>query len=605
MGVCARTPRRICKLFLLLYITDAAASVCTALPTNDDTPCQTGEEEQHVLLQMSLEKKKQQQIEIRTSVLDTDELNTVGWNPDTLVKVRELLAGDAPSWAESAMKKLSQQAQKFASLPANIRKGVSAGPWSVTFQGPNPQSPGTSRDYTTVSGYYWPCHAACPTSVYGEEKCTKGWKPTVNNNGCDQETGLPYTKHDGFLNYDNLQDLTTMIAMMDTVEKLTLAWWLLPEHETTFAQTAVRVLRSWFFNETIGMLPRMLYGAGIPGKYPGTAGALIAPSFRLGTRLSDCIELLKTGGADVWSTSDDTSWHDWSHSWVQWLETSEFGQNELGAVGNHATFLFSHKLAMARATGNSAMILDIVAKLRTEFAGSLTEQITPSGEMPIETRRVTGATYARMNLNGLFRLGEAVENACRGLSCSPAWDWSWEVDEAVSGKWEAYSDQISYCRYKGKGSTDSVDACKQSCMDQESGRCNGVVTRHKHGTLVGCYFKLCYGTMYKLKARAPALNVYNSYHYVKGPVEGSGSLRKALDFLRPYALGEKSFAADFPETIDGAESWRDMALPLRIASIKFGNATYEAEIASVDPDAVFSKFSLDALLFPAANLEKL
>lgn len=573
---------------LLLGFTEAGAN--TAKPKQDDDGCLSEDSDRNVMLQMATKTT------IGTSFLDPDELNTVGWNPGTLVSVRKLLAGDAPAWAETAMKGLSKRAHEVASLPANIRPGVRAGPWSVVYQGPEPPSPGTSRDYMTVSGYYWPCTTTCPTSVFGEERCTKGWHSTVNNNDCDQETGRPWSKHDGFLNSDNLDDLNAMIAMMGTVETLTLAWWFLPEHNVTLAQTAVKVLRSWFFDRTTGMLPRLIYGGGIPGVYEGTAGAIIAPSFRLGTRLSDCIELLKTGGDDVWSDSDDTSWRDWANSWVEWLETSEFGQNELGAIGNHATFLFSHKLAMARATGKSSMILDLVAKLRTDFAGSIAEQIAASGEMPTETNRVTGATYSRMNLNGLFRLGEVVENACRGLSCSPAWDWSWEADKAGSGKWEVYSNKISYCRYKGRGSTNSIEACKQSCLD--SGKCNGVVTRVKHGKLVGCYFKGCKGIMYKLRPKSASVNVYDSYHYVEGPAEGTGSLRKALDFLRQYALGWKSWATDFPKSIDAGDSWRDMALSLRIASKKFKNATYEADIASVDPGGWFSKYSLDALLFP-------
>lgn len=531
------------------------------------------------------------------STTQSTTLNTVGWNPETLHGVRALLEGGSlPDWAQAAKDKLAAEATWRVALPANLRPGVGEGPWSVVDQGPVPPANGTSRDYSTVSGYYWPCNATCPADEFGSDACANGWDQHTGE--CNVTSGEPWIKHDGFLRSENYEDLNAMIVMMDTVEALTLAWWLLPEHEPSYAQTAVAVLQAWFWDESTGMEPRLEYGGAIPGVYEGTAGAMIAPSFRLGTRLGDCVELLKTAPGDVWTPDDDAGWSAWSSAWLDWMLQSEFGEIELGAVGNHATFLFSHKLAMARATGNDNVVLDVVANLHTGLPGSLVNQILPSGEMPIETARRTGKIYSLMNLNGLFLLGEAAENACRGLPCSPEWDWSWEVTGASSNRWEAYQDNIARCRWKSNTRfPSSVETCKASCLT--AAECNTVVVREKYGNLIDCSFQLCSGTLYGHEYSQPGANVYTSYHYVEGPQVGSGSVRNALDFVLSYATGSKSWSEDFPQSIEGSDSsWKDLALPLRIAAGRYNNSSYELDISTVDPSDWFMNHEFSSLLFP-------
>jgi len=530
----------------------------------------------------------------------TTTLNTVGWNPDTLQDIRNLLAGDSlPEWAQGAKDMLSSEAASRMSLPGR-REGVGTGPWTVGGQGPDPPADGTStsHDYHTVSGYYWPCYATCPSKF---THCAQGWDQDLHDGECDAASGIPWIKHDGFLRDENLEDLYTMINMMDTAEVLALAWWLLPEHDVTYAQTAVEVLGAWFWDESTGMEPRLEYGGAQPGIYNGTAGASIAFSYRLGTRLSDTMELLKTADADVWTAADAAGWADWSGRWVEWMTTSEFGRIELGAVGNHATFLYSHKLAMAKATGDDALVLDVVAGLRTREAGSLAWQIEPSGEMPIETARPTSKTYSIMNLNGLFLLGVAVENACRGLSCSSDWDWSWEVTSETSGEWDAYENTVAGCKWKETISNPStVQDCKTSCL--EHAECNAVVSRQteKYG-LYQCYLQKCLGTAYDHSATDPPTQPWDwkwtSHHYVAPPEVGTGSVRKALDFVLPYATGSKSWSEDFPYSLDGSNTSRDLALPLRIAAGKYDDYAYEADISLVDPLDWFS-YTFDSLLFP-------
>lgn len=529
-------------------------------------------------------------------------LKTVGWRPEDLLGVRELLRGESPpSWASVAKDALVSQARRVVSLPSGLRPGVPAGPWSPVQKSTVPPSR-DKRDYSTIGGYYWPCTATCEDTGYSVEQC-QAWETGLRTFGpCDTATGLPWVARDGFLNSVGQEDLNALIVMADTVETLTLAWWFSVESEesTKFAKTAARAIRAWFIDEETRQNPRMEFASAIPGYLNGSAGGVIAPTFRLNSRLSDCIELLRTAGAEVWSEADTASWQQWATAWYTWLQTSEFGKIELGAVGNHATFLFIHKLALASTTGNASAILEQVKTLRTGLAGSLAEQILPSGEMPVETARTSSTTYTRMNLEGLFKLGVVAETVCQGLDCSPAWDWSWKATGESSQGWEKYANTISYCAYRGLGSTESVEQCQASCLASPEA-CNGVVTRHlSSGLLYACYFKECQGEVYDLREASPGSSIYDSYMYVTSHPAGSGSVKRALDFALPYALHDKSWVEDFPHSMDADDSWKTLALPLRIAAVAFKSSHYEESIASVDPDGSFQR-SAGALLFPPTD----
>jgi len=539
---------------------------------------------------------------IGSAASTTLDVKTVGWRPEDLKGVRELLqSGAAPSWATEAKEALVRQAKNRVGLPAGLRKGVPAGPWSVIDEGPEAPS-GDARDYRTTGGYIWPCTTLCNETGYDAYKC-QFWDEKLRTFGkCNESTGLPWVSRDGFMNMEGEQDLGAMIVMADTVEILTLAWWFAPDDAASsqWVNTATQVIRRFFINSTTRMNPRLPYASAIPGHYEGTAGGVIAPTFRLNSRIIDSIELLRT--SNFWTEDDDNAWTAWATDWLHWLRTSAFGAIELGAKGNHATYFMLHKIALAHAIGDTAVILEEVGRIDRGLAGSLCEQITVSGEMPVETNRIMGAIYSRMNLEALFKLGVVVENACRGMQCS--WDWNWEVSESTNSRWEAYPNQISYCRFKGKGSLTSLEACKASCKDKED--CNGIVARFKTSraegdeSLMGCYFKKCYGEEYVLKDQAPGSVSYDTHMLVEGPTVGTGSVRKALDYLLPYALGTKSWKHDYPTSVDFESTWRTMAVPLRIAANAYSDQSYEEAIAHVDPQGWFRN-TLNSLVFPPVS----
>jgi len=547
----------------------------------------------------TLDKKCLVQLRLNVTRESHAEFSVVGWDKEGMLRIRDLLSQpNPPSWATSAKRALVWQAQKRVGLPSGLRPGVSSGPWSLTNKRLVPPS-GDKRDYMTTSGYFWPCNTTCQGAGFSNEKCTK-WNAGARTFGpCNTATGLPWEGHDGFFNTEGLGDLYTMIVMMDTVEILTLAWWFDEGHpdRNLFAEQAASVLRMWFLNNSTRMNPRLLYGASIPGKYEGTAGAIIAPSFRLNSRLVDCVELLKTAGPQIWTAEDSTNWITWATAWLEWLQTSKFGKDEMGVKGNHATFLLIHKLALAHATKDSTSILQIVKTIREGLPGSLASQIKPDGEMPVETKRVLGATYSKMNIDGLFRLGVVVQNVCRSLACIPAWDWKWEMASAAKPSWQLIRNQASYCKYLGRGSIESLESCQQDCIAHHG--CNGVVTRTvgKNSVLRGCYFKRCIGTDYKLRGHAGGWSVYNTYTREEIAPPKSGSIQRALEYLLPYAHGNKSWSQDHTNTVksDANLGWAQLTTALRIAASAFQEPRYNTEVELLDPRW---QFSVANLVFP-------
>eukprot|EP00931_Biecheleriopsis_adriatica_P061691 TRINITY_DN37107_c0_g1_i1.p1 TRINITY_DN37107_c0_g1~~TRINITY_DN37107_c0_g1_i1.p1 ORF type:complete len:630 (+),score=119.24 TRINITY_DN37107_c0_g1_i1:60-1949(+) len=526
---------------------------------------------------------------------------TVGWEPDVLVQVREqLLSSDPPAWAQQAKDALINSALKHVELPANKDRKVPAGPWSVTQKKDMPPTK-DKKDFYTYTGYVWPCNYNCSMAGYKQKACMK-WDTGLRTfyakvkKKCNRTSGLPWVNRDGFMNKDGGEDLQALIVMSETLEVLTLAWWFAPGHERAqdFAEAAVKVVRTWFLDEATAMNPHMNFSGAIPGVYKGTAGGICSAAIRWNSRLTDSIALLKGSGA--WSEEDDTKWMKWLAAWFKWLQESPFGKKEMEAEGNHATFLFTHRLAVARALGDEAAILEIAGMLQDGWVGSVARQILPSGEMPVETARVTSSTYSRMNMEGLLKLGIVARNACRGLPCSPRWDWDWEVSEEPSSRWLKFPDTVSYCKYIKAGSATSPEACRVDCL-AETG-CNGFV--FKTFTTNACWLKGCRGTVYKafhLKNQS-SRGVYESYHHLVSAPTGAGSLRKALDYLRPYALGARSWTDDYPDSTDGSWSWKPLAVSLSIASAVYESQSYADEIVTVDPEGSFAK-SGNALVYPS------
>jgi len=520
---------------------------------------------------------------------DISMMSTVGWSPEALVGVRQLILNDnAPKWATQARNSLIQRAHTAVKLQADVGIGLPRGPWNPTMKTTLPPS-GDKRHYMTWGENAWPCNTSCSMAGFDQTQC-KSWNTGARAaHTCNNNTGLPWVSREGFENYARHEDFKMLEKVMDTVEMLTLAWWFsTDEKNDRFVRTAATVIRAWFLDENEGMLPELPDTSLVPGYGIQTAEQIATT---LSSRLVDCIAILSTAGKPIWTPQDDHAWQKWATNWLQWLHASKLSKLIVQSGGRRSTDLLIHKLALARAVHNTSIISNESQWLLTGRPASLSEQIKPSGEMPAATEGTDNMQESILGLTSLFKLGLTVRNACRGLPCSKIKIWTWEVNKSEAGGWKEHLHTGVVCNRTVPVDVDTLQKCKDKCAEID--KCNGVIVSKLAWE---CSLVECEVDDTKLKRIQKKLP-YDTYLHKNGPSEGSGSIRRALDFLRGYALGQQNWSQDFPQLHAQTQTWSLLSLPLHLASVIYQNKTYEHDIKTIDTDGFFSNSS-SVLVYP-------
>jgi hypothetical protein len=431
---------------------------------------------------------------------------------------------------------------------------------------------------------------------------------------CNQTTGLPWIERDGYPSSDD-HDTVKLRAMIDTIETLTLAWWFTRHTNSArasgYLDASLRVFRSWFLNETTRMNPNMVYAEGLPGKYDGAATGLIHMT-RRAALFNDCAELFRHSQA--WTTVDETAWQLWMSAWLKWITTHEWGilEAELNNRGNHATWMWVHTIAMAKAAGWQKLALDWASRVQAGFPSALVNQIEPSGRLPTAAARPTGAVYSMFALTAIFKLGRVIDAICRDWQCDGEATFKWDAPTSLtaaqeSPRWVVLQRATTTCGkllnpfYKNDCSgaagcetfTVNETACRQACLAtgnlaaQRNGTsCNAFSLSYVNGVPVACYLRACFEQGDGISRTTPrpvtSSSLWQKQVYVLPPQAGTGSVRRAVDYLLPYANGTKNWRADHPRQMswEGGD-WRDLAPILHQAAQVFGEQSYAASIPSI------------------------
>jgi hypothetical protein len=253
-------------------------------------------------------------------------------------------------------------------------------PVSVMQKTATPPS-GNKHDYMSIGPYWWP-------------------DPTKPN-------GLPYIRKDGEVNPEvhDYPDKENMPKLCEYVQTLSLAYFY--SNNEKYAQHASKLLEVWFLDSTSKMNPNLNFGQAIKGKIDGRAEGII--DTRHFIFAIDGAELIKT--SKYWTSTNEAKLKQWFAEFLNWLNTSEIGKDELNAKNNHGIWYDAQTLAMALYTGNTTMADEIVLRA----SNRLNKQMNEDGFFPYELERNTSLNYSTFIMNAFVIIAQLSEQTNHNL----------------------------------------------------------------------------------------------------------------------------------------------------------------------------------------------
>lgn len=202
----------------------------------------------------------------------------------------------------------------------------------------------------------------------------------------------PYIRKDGESNAGVLTpDKKNLSIMTKGIIQLSLAYFFTDDEK--YALKAIENLKIWFLNSETKMNPNLNFGQTIFGHNDGKGrGAGMIETYTF-VEMLDGIELLKNSAA--YKKSDEVELKKWFSEFLNWMMTSEVGNQEHKAKNNHGT-------AFDVLATRIAIFIDkpdVAQKYIHEFpVKRIFAQIEPDGSQPFELVRTRALHYSTFNL---------------------------------------------------------------------------------------------------------------------------------------------------------------------------------------------------------------
>lgn len=266
--------------------------------------------------------------------------------------------------------------QAYKQLIKDADKALNFGPVSVMEKTNVPPS-GDKHDYMSLAPYFWPDSS----------------KPG----------GLPYIRKDGQTNPEvkDYKDKDYQPKLCEHVQTLALAYYF-SENEV-YAGHAAKLLRVWFLDAQTKMNPNLNYGQAIKGVNEGRGAGLI--DTRHYVKLIDAIGLLK--GSRNWKAEDQKGMQQWFADFLNWMQTSKNGKDELKAKNNHGAWYDAQRLAMALFIDS----IDLAKSIINNAAGRLDYQLDDAGFFPAEMERTISLHYTAFVMHAFFNIAQMADKA--------------------------------------------------------------------------------------------------------------------------------------------------------------------------------------------------
>jgi len=245
---------------------------------------------------------------------------------------------------------------------------------------PTSKSPGGLHDFFSEADYFWPD----PRNPQGA-----------------------YISRDGLSNPDIFKDHRgAMIGLSIQMPALTAAWLL--TGDARYARHAGDYLRAWFITPETRMNPHLEYAQGVHGASTGRSYGII-DSLHL-VEVARATTLL---GSEALSAQEIEAVRQWFRDYLDWMITSEKGQQERHALNNHATCWALQAAEYARLVGDDSVRGD----LRTWFIKTLLiEQVDKDGSFPRELARTKPYSYSIFNFDVMAGLAQSLQGQTPDLA---------------------------------------------------------------------------------------------------------------------------------------------------------------------------------------------
>jgi Alginate lyase len=149
------------------------------------------------------------------------------------------------------------------------------------------------------------------------------------------------------------------------------------------------------------MNPNLKYGQSVKGVTDGRAEGLI--DTRQFIFLIDGVELLKTSSGFTIKQHQDLK--KWFAAFLNWMETSEIGKDEMNTKNNHGVWYDAQTLSFALFTDDLVSAKKIVERATAR----LDTELDSNGSFPLEMKRTTSMNYTAFILNAYIIIAELSE----------------------------------------------------------------------------------------------------------------------------------------------------------------------------------------------------
>jgi hypothetical protein len=261
--------------------------------------------------------------------------------------------------------------QAYKTLINDADKALKFEPVSVMEKTNVPPS-GDKHDYMSLAPYFWP-------------------DPT-------KADGLPYIRKDGQTNPEvkDYKDKDYMPKLCEQVSTLAMAYYF--SDDNLYAEHAAKLLQVWFLDPATKMNPNLKFAQAIKGVNDGRGAGLI--DSRHFVKLIDAIGLLQTSRS--WTSANQKGMQQWFADFLNWMQTSKSGIDELNAKNNHGAWYDAQRLAMALFTENT----DLAKKVVANAAGRLDYQADDKGFFPAEMVRTISLHYTAFAMEAFFIIAQ-------------------------------------------------------------------------------------------------------------------------------------------------------------------------------------------------------